>query len=209
MLNNANVLLAIDRAGLVPGDGVTHQGIYDVGFLSQMDNLLVVSPANYAELRFWLRRLLREYDTPRALRYPRGASDAALEALGCSGNAFDLVRSGKSGGKTVLVSYGTLTGECLKAAGAVDADVYKLTVIHPIPAALVQALAGYETVLFAEESVRTGSIGQQLYQQLGAAGFAGKFIHRTVENVIDHASVSQLRCQQGLDAASLIKALQE
>lgn len=207
VLNDADVLLAIDRAGLVPGDGVTHQGIYDVGFLSQMNEMLVVSPANYAELRCWLKKLLREHTGPRALRYSRGASSAALEALGCTGREYDLVRKG--GGATAVVSYGTLIEECLEAADAYDADVYKLTVIHPLPQGLAEALCGYKRILFAEESVRTGSIGQQLQQQLGAAGYAGKFIHRTVSNIVDHATVSQLRRQQGLDAASIIKTLQE
>ena len=209
MLNDADVLLAIDRAGLVPGDGVTHQGIYDVGFLSQMENMLVVSPANYTELHFWLKKLLREYHTPRALRYSRGSSNTVLEALGCTGAEYDHIKKGA--GKTAVVSYGTLIEEGLKAAetDGLDWDVYKLTVIHPLPAGLVQELSGYDTILFAEESVRTGSIGQQLYQQLGAAGFHGRFLHRCVDNIIDHAGVRQLRCQQGLDAASLIKSLQE
>lgn len=208
LLNGADVLLAIDRAGLVPGDGATHQGIYDVSFLSQMEGMRVVSPANYAELRHWLGVLLREAAGPRALRYSRGAPAAALEELGCSGKEYDVLGSG---GKIALVTYGTLTEECLKAQQLCKevADVFKLTVVHPLPQGLAERLAGYETVLVAEECVSSGSVGQRLYCSLGAAGFTGRFIHRTVGNVLDHATVPQLRVQQGLDAQSLIKALQE
>ncbi len=209
MLNRADVLLAIDRAGLVPGDGVTHQGIYDAAFLSQMEGMLVVSPANYAELRFWLKKLLHEYSGPRAVRYSRGAPGARLEALGCSGDAFDVI--GQAHGGKAIVCYGTLTDEGLAARqrSTEPVDVVKLTVIHPIPQEVVQWLLGYDTILFAEECVPAGSPGQQLYKKLGDAGFKGRFIHKTVSGYVDHAAVPQLRCQHGLDADSLLRALQE
>ncbi len=207
-LNDADVLIAVDRAGLVPGDGVTHQGIYDAAFLTQLENMRVVSPANYAELRHWLQVLLRVHTGPRALRYSRGAPSALLQELGCTGREYDVF---EKGGKKALITYGTLTEECLKAqAQSAEAlDVVKLTVLHPLSHGLAEQLLTYDTILFAEESVRSGSIGQQLYQMLGTAGYRGRFLHRTVSNVVDHATVAQLRRQQGLDADSLIRALQE
>ena len=72
-----NVVLAIDRAGFVPADGETHQGIFDPAFLSQV-GIPVYSPSNYAELRHWLPILLSdEMQGPRAIRYPRGGESAA------------------------------------------------------------------------------------------------------------------------------------
>ena len=67
-----NVVFAIDRAGFVPADGETHQGIYDPAFLSQV-GMPIYSPSNYAELKYWLPILLsNEMQGPRAIRYPRG-----------------------------------------------------------------------------------------------------------------------------------------
>ena len=83
-LMNLNLLFAVDRAGLVPGDGETHQGIYDPAFFSQI-GLPVWSPCNYAELSYWLRMLVERGGGPRALRYPRGAEAPSLAALGCTG----------------------------------------------------------------------------------------------------------------------------
>ena len=207
LLNQADVLFAVDRAGLVPGDGATHQGIYDAAFLSQMEGMLVVSPSNYAELRHWLRVLMREYSGPRALRYSRGAPAPELEALGCTGKAYDVLGGG---GKTALVTYGALTEEALKVRQTDETvDVFKLTVLNPLPQGLAEELVAYEKILVAEECVRTGSVGQRLRSQLGEVNYGGGFIHRTVSSVVDHATVRQLRIQQGLDAASLIKALQE
>ena len=76
-LMKLDVLFAVDRAGLVPGDGETHQGIYDTAFFSQI-GIPVYAPANYEELRYWLRYLVREARGPRAIRYARGDQKPAL-----------------------------------------------------------------------------------------------------------------------------------
>lgn len=69
-LLHENVIFAVDRAGFVPGDGETHQGIYDPAFLSQT-GMPIYSPSNYEELRHWLPILLsHEMQGPRAIRYP-------------------------------------------------------------------------------------------------------------------------------------------
>ncbi len=206
-LQQLNVLFAIDRAGLVPGDGETHQGIYDVAFLSQMEGFRIVSPCNYAELLYWLEALLQE-DKPRALRYPRGAQDAALAALGCTGKDFDRIPA-DGAARTALVTYGAETAEALKAAAmtarrGVPVDVYKLTLVHPLARGLCEALAGYERVLFAEEGVRTGGVGQQLAAALLENGCATRYQHIAVPDIgVGHASVEELRAGFGLNAASL------
>ena len=103
-LMRLNVLFAVDRAGLVPNDGETHQGIYDPAFFSEM-RVETYSPANYAELEYWLTRLVRHPNGPRAIRYPRGEEKPSLAALGCSGEQFDFIDR-QEGADTVLVSYG-------------------------------------------------------------------------------------------------------
>ena len=55
MLMKNNVMLAVDRAGVVPGDGETHQGIYDAAYLSQHPDMMIVSPANYKETEYWTK----------------------------------------------------------------------------------------------------------------------------------------------------------
>ena len=85
-LMQLDVLFAVDRAGLVPGDGATHQGIYDVAFFSNV-NIPIFAPANYAELRYWLTYLVREAHGPRMIRYARGGENPALAALPCTGDA--------------------------------------------------------------------------------------------------------------------------
>ena len=104
----------------------------------------IVSPCNYAELAYWLERLLLE-DGPRALRYPRGAEDEALAALDCSGLEYDVFRA-EGPADAALVTYGAQAKEALAAAKlaaqqGVCVDVYKLTVIHPLPQGFVMRSA--------------------------------------------------------------------
>ena len=91
-LMKLDVLFAVDRAGLVPGDGATHQGIYDTAFFSQI-GIPLYAPANYAELRHWLRVLVLQERGPRAIRYARGEEKPALAALGCSGALYDQIET--------------------------------------------------------------------------------------------------------------------
>lgn len=210
-LQRLNVLFAVDRAGLVPGDGETHQGIYDAAFFSQLNAFRVISPCNYAELTHWLKALLQE-EGPRVIRYPRGAEDEALAALGCSGKDFDCFAAAQPA-RTALVTYGAQTGPALAAAAQaarenVFADVYKLTVIHPLPDGLCDALARYDSVIFAEDGIRSGGIGEHLAAALLTNGARVRYRHIAVpNNGILHGSVEELRASFGLDAPALAAAI--
>ena len=87
-------------------------------------------------------------------------------------------------------------------------DVYKLTVIHPLPQGLCDALGGYRSILFAEEGVRGGGIGEHLAAALLERGCNASYRHIAVpNNGLTHASVDELRARFGLDAASLAAAI--
>lgn len=212
-LMHLNVLFAVDRAGLVPGDGETHQGIYDPGYFSQI-GIPTYSPANYAELRFWLDELVKEPHGPRAIRYARGKESPALAALGCSGKTFDFIHTTPDA-KVSLVSYGAESEEILAAADllaqqGISADCCKLVQIYPLPPELCEALQKYDTILFAEEAVLTGGIGQQLSFAMQQKGWHGRMLVHAVDNThLLHANVPQLRRDQALDAASLAQAVKQ
>ena len=206
-LMKLDVLFAVDRAGLVPGDGETHQGIYDTAFFSQI-GIPVYAPANYEELQYWLRYLVQQARGPRAIRYARGEVKPALEALGCSGNPFDRIET-RANARVALVSYGAEAEEIIAACDllqqkGVAADCYKLVRLYPLPEGLCNALSQYDCILFAEDSVRTGSIGEQLSFAMQQNGWKGTYLLHGVDNThLLHANVPQLRRDQKLDAAAL------
>ncbi len=213
-LLRVKVIFAIDRAGLVPADGETHQGIYDPAFLSEA-GIPIYSPSNYAELCYWLVQLVGpRYTGPQALRYPRGGESAALARYGCTGRAFDFL-TGQPEADTVLVSYGSEVEDVLAAGAALEAQgipcrVCKLVKIFPFTDEFLHAIERFDTILFAEECICAGGIGQQLVARLTEDGWRGNFIHRAVDNTkLTHATVPELKKLQGLDAASLVQAVRE
>ena len=207
-----NVVLAIDRAGFVPADGETHQGIFDPAFLSQV-GIPVYSPSNYAELRHWLPILLSdEMQGPRAIRYPRGGESVALAQFGCSGREYDRLYTAPDA-KAVMVSYADEVEDVLTAAKLlgkenVPCDVCKIVKIYPFTPELISEISRYDVVLFAEECVACGGIGEHLETALRKAGWQGTYIHRGVEDVrLPHATVPQIKQSTGLDAEHLAQAI--
>lgn len=207
-LMKLDVLFAIDRAGLVPGDGETHQGIYDTAVFSQV-GIPLYAPANYEELRYWLNFLVKQKRGPRAIRYARGEERESLAALGCSGAPFDKIEE-RPGARVALVSYGVLAEEIIAACDLlqqkrVSSDCYKLVQLYPLPEGLCEVLQAYDCILFAEDSIRTGSIGEQLGFAMQQQDWHGTFLLHGVDNThLLHANVPQLRRDQQLDAAALV-----
>lgn len=214
VLPHANVLLAIDRAGLVPGDGETHQGIYDAAYLSQQPDLPVVSPANYSELNYWLCQLLTEYTGPRAIRYPRGEEFGRLASKPCSGEKYDhLVAT--SNAKIALVSYASETEDSLEAADLLNkeglaTDLFQLVWVNPLAPSLAEKLCRYDIVLFAEEGIQNGGIGEHLAALLLQKGYKGRYVHVALPTRgIDHATVHELKQDFDLTGPQLAEKIKE
>lgn len=208
-LQDSNILVAIDRAGLVPGDGETHQGIYDVAFFSELDHFPLYAPLNYAELDYWLEALLRRKEGPAAIRYPKGAEIAALSAFGCDQSLYRRLY-GDGNASVALVTYGAMSAQGLKAAEQCSkqgqaVDLYNIVRVAPVPEELVEQLRRYPKVFLAEDAIAHGSVGTHLGDYLLAKGYTGSYRHRGLPTIgIDHASVSELQKAYRLAAEDLV-----
>ena len=207
------VIFAIDRAGLVPADGETHQGVYDPAYLSQM-GIPIYSPSNYAELSYWLIKLMgKEFQGPQAIRYPRGGETKTLSQYHCTGRDYDFLVNAPQAG-IVLISYGSEVDDVLEAshildAGGIQNSVCKLVKAFPFTDDFIHDIAKYNVVLFAEECVEQGSIGEHLLARLVDDGWKGQYLHRGVDNTkLTHATVPQLKKILGLDAEHLVQMVQ-
>ena len=209
-----NVVFAIDRAGFVPADGETHQGVYDPAFLSQV-GMPLYAPSNYAELTYWLHELLKDgCRGPRAIRYPRGGENARLAQYGCSGQDYDFLHR-TEGAQAVLISYADEMDDILTACEKlaehrINCDALKLVKLFPFTEKMIEAVKDYKIVLFAEECVEWGSIGEHLAYCLQQAGWNGTFLHAAVHTAnLPHATVPQIKQVTGLDADTLAQQVMD
>ena len=203
-----HVVFAVDRAGLVGGDGETHHGVFDVNYLRSVPGMQVLCPASQAELGQMLRRAVLEMTGPVAVRYPRGC-DGAFTGIAEQPR----LREGKD---ITLVTYGTLVNEVLSAAKllearGISAEVLKLPSIKPLDVRTVAAsMRKTGRLLVAEEAVCIGCVGKELLASLRARGVGGPVrLCNLGDRFIPHGAVPELYRLAGLDARSLADAAWE
>ena len=163
-IQNLPVRFAIDRAGLVGADGATHAGSFDITYLASLPNMVVMSPADEAELVHMTYTAALHDSGPIAFRYPRGngtgiALPETPERLEIGKGR--IVRGDEKGGKVAILTLGTRLAEAQKAADALDAKGLPTTIadlrfVKPLDSALIRRLMlSHEVVVTIEE----GSIG--------------------------------------------------
>ena len=209
-LQNLPVVFALDRAGVVGGDGATHNGSFDYSFLRCIPHLCVMAPADENECRqmLYTATLL---GGPAAVRYPRGqgpgvAIEARLSAVPL-GRA-EVRRRGGSG--LLLLSFGTMLAAALSAAEGLDATVVNMRFVKPLDHELLQELVPRHVALVTlEENVVAGGAGAAVAELLDAAGLGGPRLHVGLpDRFIEHGSREQCLADAGLDAASVLAAIE-
>lgn len=207
-LQKLHVVFAVDRAGLVGDDGETHHGVFDIAYFSSVPHMTILAPASFAELEDMLEYAILHVDGPVAIRYPRGGENGYSAGGGrCRASVI------AEGRDITLVSYGTMTGEVLRAAEllgeqGISAEVVKLNTVLPIDFDTVAAsLSKTGRVLIAEECVSMGCVGQQIAAWLMEQGKQpGKLVLCNLgTDFMPHGTVAQLRHYAGIDGESICR----
>lgn len=201
---NTHAVLCVDRAGVVGSDGETHQGIFDISFLTSVPNTTIYSPSNYEELRLCLAQAVKAENGIRAVRYPRGNDKSVYKKDNLNTNYTHI----KNGGRVLVVTYGRLFNnvyaacEKLKENG-VNADMLKLVKVFPIEKEIEVILSEYDKVLFFEEAYKYGCMGEK-YCKLSAnvKSFA-------VDNFVKHGDCNILLDELGLSADKIKRKIEE
>ena len=166
-LNNRPVTLAVDRAGIVGSDGETHQGIFDLAYLSHMPNMTVLAPRNGAELQAMLRFSVA-FDGPSAIRYPRGAKDSELMSENCPAVRYGKAEVLHRGSGTAIVFVGTLCEEAMEirrilGEAGTDATVVNARFAAPFDRELLCELSrDHKLIVTIEEGIETGGFGERV-----------------------------------------------
>ena len=209
-LQHLHAVFAVDRAGLVGRDGETHQGVFDIAYLSVVPDMTIYCPASFAELDSMLGLALYACDGPVAVRYPRGGEGAYRD---CHNEAECVLREGKD---LTIVSYGIMINEVLSAAeklaeAGICSTVIKLGRIRPNGfQQVLESLSETQRLIVAEDVCAFGSIGSQILS--AAAGRGLSFSYRLLnlaDGIVTHGSVEELRHLCGIDAEGIEKAARE
>lgn len=198
-----SVKLLIDRAGIVGEDGETHQGMFDVSFLTSVPGANIYSPCYYGELQYDIK-LAAGLDGLCAVRYPRGCEkeDPGLDYTG----DFTVLNGS---GKKAIVTYGRLFSDALEAKEQVpDINIVKLNKIFPLSDKLVETLKNYNEIHFFEEGIKSGGIGELCASALLEKGYNGIYrIHAVDNKFVPTATVTAAIKDCGLDTDSMISAV--
>ena len=168
-LDALDVVFAIDRAGVVGGDGATHQGLYDIAYLRTLPNISIAMPRNAQEQRSMLREALR-LGGPKAIRWPRGGVTPAPEA---PVEEWEPIEWGtwetlKEGRKVVLLGMGPTVQYALQAAeGLEDVGVVNARFVKPLDEAMLTELASTSELLITiEDHALQGGMGSAVAEFL-------------------------------------------
>lgn len=204
-----HVIFAIDRAGIVGEDGETHQGVFDMSFLSHIPNLTVMAPADYYELRQMLDYAINGQKGPVAIRYPRGRGKEciAFKSPFQPGRG-SVVRKGK---KICILAVGSMVETALMAAeklelSGIDAEVVSARFIKPMDEELIIGCANkFKYIVTLEDNCKAGGFGSRVLEVLNKYGMKSNLnILGLPDEFIPHGSRNELLKKLGLDTDSLV-----
>ena len=177
-LQQARMVIAVDRAGIVGEDGETHNGIYDAAFFNGIPNITVYSPTYYAELNKDLVTALYHSSTPVAVRYPRGAQRDYPAGFEPTGNDYDVY--GDKDADIAIVTYGRIFNDAAQAYNAlkekgIRCKVIKLNKIIPVAPGAYEECKNVSSIFFFEEGIKNGGIGETFASRILEIGLSPYF----------------------------------
>ena len=213
-MQNLHVIFAIDRAGLVGADGETHQGNFDLSYLTMMPNMTVMAPKNDQELSKMLEFAVHAAG-PCAIRYPRGQAYQGLEEFNSP------IRYGKSeilyrGKKTAILSVGSMTEVCEQVYKELcgrgeEPTLVNARFVKPIDTELLDELSrDHKLFVTVEENVKNGGFGEHVAAYMEACHPEVRVLPIAIWNrFVEHGDVASLRAKIGLSAPDILDAIEE
>ncbi len=214
-IQNLPVTIAVDRAGLVGADGETHQGIFDLSYLSSIPGLTVMAPKNKWELADMLKYAVNS-GIPVAIRYPRGEAYDGLKEYRRP------IEHGKCDpiyleDEICLVAVGSMVQVAVEIREELIKEGHKCTLINarfvqPPDPEMAEIAGKHRIVVSLEENVRSGGFGERFLDVLEEKGYAKniKYIHVAIPDVyVEHGNVEILKKETGIDKESVLEKIRE
>ncbi|WP_214535746.1 1-deoxy-D-xylulose-5-phosphate synthase [Staphylococcus pseudintermedius] len=213
---NLNVIFGVDRSGLVGADGETHQGVFDVGFLTQFPNMIVTMPKDENEAKNLVYTAMHHAQGPIAIRYPRG-NGLGVEITDKRehlpiGTWEDLTE----GQDVALISYGPTLATLVEVAKTlaeqgIRARVINARYIKPMDTTVLGDLGAKNTpVVTVEEAMLNGGLGSQIANYFTDHGYTNRIKRLGIDDAyIEHGDVEQILEDLGLTHDPLVHTIQQ
>ena len=205
-LQNLDVLIAIDRAGLVGEDGASHAGLFDLSMLLPLPNMVVMTPATAQEQQLALAFGLN-HAGPAAVRYPRGSSSVDLsETSGYELGKGRLIRRGK---RIAVLNFGALLEQATEAAQNLDASLADMRFAKPLDLSLIEQLAtDHELLVCIEDHAIISGVGSQVSNFVAQLSCKAKVLCLGVaDEWLAHGSRPEQLDMAGLNADSILASI--
>ncbi len=206
-LTHLDVLFAIDRGGLVGGDGATHNGQFDLSFLRCVPNLIIMTPSDENECR---QLLYTGYlhQGPAAVRYPRGTGMGVTPEKTFTALPIGKARRLRDGEKIAIVNFGALLSDCLKAAELINATVIDMRFVKPLDSDMLLDLSrSHERLITVEENALMGGAGSAVSEFFAAHPHSISIKHIALDDhFIEHGDPVKLRAEHGVSVQAIINA---
>jgi len=206
-IQNLPVLFALDRGGLVGGDGATHNGAFDYAYLRTVPNLTVMAPSDAEECR---RMLTTGFgmNSPAAVRYPRGAAPGEI------GSELKTLEIGKGeirrkGKRVAILAFGAMLKPALEAAESLDATVANMRFVKPLDVDLIRQISEeHELLVTVEEHQVMGGAGSAVCEQMTQMDAKKPVLLLGLpDRFVDHGDPAKLLASVGLDAAGIAASI--
>ena len=211
-IQNLHVIFAIDRAGLVGSDGETHQGIFDISYLSVIPNMTIMAPKNKWELSDMMKFAV-SYDGPIALRYPRGAAYDGLKEIR---QPIELAKSEliRKGSTVAIMALGSMVKTAVDVVKLLEAEGITATLINarfamPFDKEAIKELPAEHSLLVTmEENVQSGGFGEHVTEYVKTNGIALEVLTVALPDCyVEHGNVEVLKKELHVDAESVAKRI--
>ena len=206
-IQDLDLLLAIDRAGLVGEDGATHAGTFDIAALRCLPKMLLMTPADEAELQAMLT-LGYDYQGPAAVRYPRGAAPTGVCPTPLQPGCSRVIREGK---QVALLNFGPLLDNALAAAQAHDYTLVDMRFVKPLDETRIREISARHTLLVTlEDHAVQGGAGAAVAEFCSQAALTTELLLLGIpDRWINHASRKEQLAACGLDAAGIETSIRQ
>jgi 1-deoxy-D-xylulose-5-phosphate synthase len=207
-IQNLPVLFALDRGGIVGGDGQTHNGAFDYAYLRTLPNLTVMAPSDENECRLMLYTGFR-LDSPSAVRYPRGSGPGVSIEPEMRALPIGKGEVRREGRRIAFLAFGTMLKPALEAAESLDATVANMRFVKPLDVDLVKRLAlSHELLVTLEEHQVMGGAGSAVCEALNALGIEKRVLLLGLpDRFIEHGDPAKLLASVGLDREGILKSV--